>query len=143
MLYEKLLVLPCVRETLARQFSANAPGREVCGILCGCVDNSSGIATHVRPIRNISPLAHGFCVSASDYRQACRAAVEADEKALAFYHSHRGTVTPTLRDRDLPIVTGIPALIFTVDGGRIWLYCFTVVKTYGGIREIPCRVVRD
>lgn len=142
MFYKELLVLPCAREALTKQFSAIAPEREVCGILCGFIDNSSAVTTHIRPIQNLSRLAHSFCVSTSDYRRTCQAAAEADEKTLAFYHSHRGSVTPTLRDRDLPTITGIPAVIFTIDGGRIYLYCFTVAKTYDGIQEVPCSVVR-
>ncbi|MXZ74992.1 MAG: hypothetical protein F4207_00855 [Gemmatimonadetes bacterium] len=142
MLYKKLLVLSRACEDLTKQFPLRTPEREVCGILCGRIDEKSAIVTRIRPIPNRSHRAHDFSVSTSDYRRTCRAAAEANEEPLAFYHSHQGSVKPSLRDRDLPAITGIPAVIFTIEDGRIYLCCFTVSKTYEGIREIPCSVVR-
>ena len=92
---------------------------EVCGLLGGFLEGfGTAVATVVHPLQNLCLCKYSFAVDVEDF---CRERDAIEQKglvALALYHSHRhGSTQPSSRDRKLPWITDLPALILAWDGG--------------------------
>lgn len=103
-----------VLRTLDAELAAASATAEVCGLLGGEITGDRAIADRVEPLPNLTAVDHRFAVDATAIVD-CRARW-ADQRiaAVGFYHSHaNGAAHPSVNDRHLPRVVGLPCLVVT------------------------------
>ena len=100
--------------------------KEVCGLLVGLPKGPGAWdVTHVHPLANISLRKDSFAV---DVEEFCRDRALLQSRGLtilALYHSHTdGSTRPSIRDLELPRLTGLPSVILAHGDQGLAMECF-------------------
>jgi proteasome lid subunit RPN8/RPN11 len=86
---------------------------EICGLVGGTTIGAGvARATSVHPVENRSSNSHSFAIDVETFRRTLDRIRERGDQPIAVYHTHPdGDTSPSMRDLELPEVTGLAILV--------------------------------
>jgi proteasome lid subunit RPN8/RPN11 len=129
---------PAAKTSLDRIVLQHDGQAEICGLVGGETIGPGVVrATSVYPVKNQSRDSHSFAIDVGTFRRTTDSIRQGGDEPIAVYHTHPdGDVSPSLRDLELPEVTGLAILILarTAKGIQVAGYGFD-----GGVHPVAVR----